>query len=195
MKTETRVDVNDLEVRAEADGSTVVSGRVIPYNVWSSPIGGEFIEKFLPGSIRQLGNKDEVFAYVEHDGNRICGRRSSDTLVLRDSAEGMMFECKLPNTTYAMDLKENIRSKNIKGMSVGFRVKEKDQSWDWTKSIPERTIHACDVKEVTFTHNPAYGANGLSMRSDVISPADVLQIASMTKETVVIDDMLQYRFI
>lgn len=175
MKLDFFVHATQVEIRKDKDIS-VVRGLAVPYSQWSKPIYGMFKEQFRRGCIRQLKdtNDDEVFAYVEHESSMPLARRSNGGLKLIDTPEGCWAEVPLNNTSYALDLAENIRTGVVKGMSFGFR--QYDETWREDEKMPERTITDCDIREVTFTHNPAYPQTTAQMRSGY-SVDESLQIA------------------
>lgn len=177
MKTNLHINVTDFEIRKNTDGQNVIRGLAIPYNRDSLPIYGYFIERFLPGSVENLGDDSEVFAYVEHDSSKVLARRSEKSLVLIDSAEGMYAETVLNNTTYALDLLENIRTKVIRGMSFSFRCQVEE--WDDRPKMPIRTVKKCNIGEVTYTHNPAYPDTTAKLRGNYFDREELLQLAKV----------------
>jgi len=175
MKNNLHITVTDFEIRKNTEGQNIVRGLAIPYNKDSHPIYGYFIERFLPGSVENLNDDSEVFAYVEHDSTRVLARRSEGSLKLIDSAEGMYAETILNNTSYALDLLENIRTKVVKGMSFSFRCQVEE--WDDRPKMPIRTVKKCTIGEVTYTHNPAYPDTTAKLRTAYFSQDELLQLA------------------
>ena len=156
------------ELRATAkDGGHVIEGLACPYETWSEPIYGMFMEQFARGAFRDhLKSEPDVIATINHNPQFLTGRSSSGTLELVDKNDGVHIRNKLPNTTYVKDLIENIERKDIRGMSFIFDCKREDETWlhDGV-DMPQRTINKAKILEVTYTPIPAYKDTSLALRS------------------------------
>jgi HK97 family phage prohead protease len=149
-----------VEVREE---SRTIAGYAAVFNS-DAVIGGQFRERILPGAFGDAVEGD-VAALYNHDSGAVLGRTTAGTLRLREDDHGLAIEVDLPNTTVANDLRENLRLKNIRGMSFGFNVPKGGDSWDFESEMPVRTISKLDVAEVSVVTFPAYDATEVALRS------------------------------
>jgi HK97 family phage prohead protease len=161
MSLEKRTLTRPLEMRADG-ADRKVGGYAVVYN---SPtvIGDDFFtEVFLPGAFTEAVRED-VVALFGHDRNRVLGRTTSKTLVLREDNVGVAFEVVLPDTTDGRDLAVSVERGDIRGNSFGFiAVKE---TWDETVTPPQRSIHKASLIEISPTAFPAYDDTTIAMRS------------------------------
>jgi HK97 family phage prohead protease len=120
-----RSTVNGMEVRTlrgevHANGNNTIAGIIAPFHSRSEDLGG-FTEILLPGCFsRALSASRDVVALVNHDASMPVGRVSAGTLRLNETSRGLAFDCDLPNTTYAQNLKESIKRGDLKGCSFAF---------------------------------------------------------------------------
>src|SRR6202171_3083218 len=102
------------EIRSTPKGKSV-SGYAARYGVLSGNLGG-FRERIKRGAFDAvLRSNPDVVALYNHDPNKVLGRTGAGTLRLSTDANGLAFDCDLPNTSYANDLAENLQRGNIKG--------------------------------------------------------------------------------
>lgn len=175
MKTEQRTveayqvaDLPPLEIRAAADGQPArLSGYAIVFDVLSCDLGG-FREVIKPGSAKDsIESGRDIRALVDHDHTKILGRTSAATLKLGEGTKGVWCDIDLPNTSYANDLLESVRRKDIRGMSFGFRVLPGGDEWaEQDDGSILRTVTKLELVEVTATSIPAYTATSLSVRAE-----------------------------
>lgn len=156
MSKEIRVG-NITEVRSNDDNDMIIEGYALKFDTWSENLGG-FKETI---SRKALENADlsDVRCLVDHVPSQIIGRTTSGTLSLETDDVGLKYRCKLPNTTFARDLYENMRVGNINQCSFGFILDKKgdEMRFDEKEGIYKRTLNAIrqltDVSVVTY---PAY---------------------------------------
>lgn len=168
---ETRVITDDIEVRSLDDGSSELTGYGIVFNSWSA-VMGDFKERILPEALDDVDLTD-VVATFNHNPNNVLGRTTAGTMSLEKNNKGVRYSIKLPNTTAANDLKENIRLGNIRGSSFTFTMKygEKDENDTWEKKGEgyQRTIKKIDrVLEMGPVVFPAYPSTSVKLR-DIIA--------------------------
>lgn len=157
------------ELRVDAaDGSRTASG-IVTYNTPSADLGG-FIEIIAPGAFSDSINGD-VLMLRDHQSSLLMGRTKSGTLSLSDTADGLRFSCKLPNTTAASDLAESISRSDLDGVSFGFYCLEDD--WAFSEKQTVRTIVKAELFEISPCSFAAYPANQVSLRS---CPAEVRSV-------------------
>ena len=130
--------------------------------------GEKFYEKVSPGAFtKTLREKiDNIFMLVNHDWNKVVGRRGSNLIIEEDSV-GLRFELTVPNTTDGNDLLENVRSGLIQGCSFGFKINNQKTKWDENYTNFYRDITEVELFEITATPRPAYGDTSISARSDL----------------------------
>jgi HK97 family phage prohead protease len=90
------------------------------------------------------------------------------TLNLSEDSRGLRVEAELPNTTYANDLAELMRSGVVDSMSFGFTVPEGGDTWQGdTRTLSEIALHEVSV----VTGHPAYPETaGASVRAVEAEP-------------------------
>lgn len=167
--TERQIEYRDVNGAEAAVSSGVIVGRATPFNsqtmIGEAPWG--FREQIQPGAFTKTLNEADVVYLVNHDSNMPLARTSAGTLTLRQTDKGLEFEATPADTSYARDLMENIRAKNIQGNSFGFQVVK--DSWSvGDDGVDERTIHEVKLMEISSCTFPAYADTEVSMR-DVVS--------------------------
>lgn len=151
--------VPEFRVEEEEGEPVLIGGYAAVFDRWSEDLGW-FKEKIQKGAFAKSIVEHDIRALINHDPNLIIGRTKNKTLKLWEDDEGLGFEVKLPETTYAQDLVKSIKRKDITQNSFGFQV----VSDEWSKDQKKRTlleVRLFDVSPVTF---PAYKQTSLSMR-------------------------------
>jgi len=165
MKREFRMIAN-AEMRAQSDGKGI-AGYAAVFNVLSEYLGW-FREKIRPGAFsRCLQGDPDVRCLFNHDSSIVLGRTKSETLRLVEDGKGLLFNCDLPETQAARDLRELIQRGDVDQCSFGFIVNE--QVWSEKKlenGDVETTrelldVELFDVSPVTF---PAYPQTSVEAR-------------------------------
>ena len=185
---EVRVIGTGLEVEERAAGApdsepVRFSGYAAVFNSPSERLWdrsrGEFTELIQPGAFhRTLGLNNDVRMYVNHNSDQVLASTRSLTLNLSEDSRGLRVEAELPNTTYANDLAELMRSGVVDSMSFGFTVPEGGDTWQGdTRTLSEIALHEVSV----VTGHPAYPETaGASVRAVEAEPTPEL-----VKESVV----------
>lgn len=181
MKREKRNVVLPVELR-DTDGKRVLIGTPIKYDSPSEPIYGYFTERIKQGAFKEhLADNPDIMCLRDHNPGWILGRTSSQTLRIIQNKDDISIECDCPNTTYALDLAESIRRKDLRGMSFGFDVL--DDEWTMKDGVRNRDVIRAKLYEVTFTTIPAYPDTEVGLRDIESFKAEVdkrLKIASDT---------------
>ncbi len=151
------------ELRAASDTSRI-SGYAAVYNSPTN-IGGDFEEVILPGAFRRtLAEGADVRALVNHDENLVLGRTASGTLRLREDSKGLFFECDLPDTSTANDLRTLIKRNDVNQCSFGFYAMA--QNWvEQGSGIIRRELTDVELFDVSIVTYPAYSDTSVSARS------------------------------
>lgn len=146
-----------VEIRSDDEKGMFIEGYALKFDTWSENLGGfkETITK------RALENADlsDVRCLVDHLPSQIIGRTTAGMLKLDIDDTGLKYRCRLPNTTFARDLYENMKLGNINQCSFGFMLNENGDEirFDKDDGIYKRTLTSIskltDVSVVTY---PAY---------------------------------------
>lgn len=152
------------EVRLlESDsGIGKIGGPAIVYNEWSEDLGG-FVERALPGLADESLKLDDIICCENHDDQLLLGRNTSGTLQLIPGAFALEYDCDLPDTSYARDLKVKIQRSDIRGNSFRFRtIADRWGTIDGKEYRELVKIKLIDVSPVTM---PAYPQTSVALRA------------------------------
>jgi HK97 family phage prohead protease len=152
-KIETRVFVNDFEVRETPDGMTL-TGYAARFNEPSEPL--PFIERIAPGAFkRSLRAKNDIKLLWNHSSSDVLGSTRAGTLRLAEDEMGLRVEADLPDTQAGRDAKVLIQRGDVTGFSFGFTVPPNGDTWNADGT--ERTLKSVRLLEVsTGVAFPAY---------------------------------------
>lgn len=157
-----------IEIRAaKPDSGSVgtIVGYAATFNELSLDLGG-FREKIAPGAFKaSLSRGDDVRALIDHNPERIIGRRTSNTLRVTEDEKGLWVEIDLPDTQAGRDILASIKRGDVTGQSFSFYTIADDWKRDPGTGLWERTlltVDAVDVGPVTF---PAYPTTSIAARS------------------------------
>jgi HK97 family phage prohead protease len=150
MDMEKRFTKFPIETRADSSGNHVLSGYAIVFNQPSEFMG--FREYIDPNALSGV-DMSKVFCLYNHNWDNVLSRTDANTLSLKIDGKGLAFNCTLPNTTLGNDVFENVRNRNIQGVSFGFTVADDD----WTDDDQQRLVKQIDqLFEISLTPIPAY---------------------------------------
>jgi HK97 family phage prohead protease len=112
-----------------------------------------FIETFRSGAFDKcLDGNPDVYACVNHDPAKVLGRTLSKTLRITRAADGLEIEGDMPNTTYANDLREQLRRQDIRGMSFIFEaIKTNGGKWSTARTLRTRGRYTVRLSKLAFT--------------------------------------------
>jgi len=118
-----------------------------------------------------LERGDDVVGLRDHNPTMLLGRTASGTLRLAVDGDGLAFEIpKLPNTSYANDLRELVERGDLRGASFGF-LPGKDELGHAPDGRQLRTHTSIrrllDVSVVTL---PAYDGTDVTLRHLTFAP-------------------------
>jgi HK97 family phage prohead protease len=118
-----------------------------------------------------LARGDDVVGLRDHNPTMLLGRTASGTLRLGVDGDGLAFEVpKLPNTTYANDLRELVERGDLRGASFGF-LPGRDELGHAPDGRQLRThtsiSRLLDVSVVTL---PAYDGTDVALRHLTFDP-------------------------
>lgn len=151
------------EFRAEISGDRL-EGHAAVFGQVAEIRGG--YETIAPGAFDAvLRQGDDVVALRDHNPTMLLGRTAAGTLSVGVDSDGLAFEVpKLPNTTYANDLRELVARGDLRGASFGF-LPGKDELGHAKDGRQLRThtsvARLLDVSVVTL---PAYDGTDVALR-------------------------------
>lgn len=161
----------EFEKRDEGVDENVIEGYAAVFNKDSEDFGG-WVERIERGAFSDVLN-DNAVALFNHDMNLVLGRNGVNVTLSEDES-GLRYKVKLPDTTFAKDLRQLIKDGIIHQSSFAFTVKE--QRWAKPEKTGEphvRTItkvgRLYDVSPVT---TPAYPDASVGARAFGELPKD-----------------------
>jgi hypothetical protein len=156
--------IETSELRALPGDGNTLTGYIAVFNSMSDDLGG-FREVLAPGCFSSsLGSGRAIRALINHNSDACIGNTASGTLRLKQDSKGLAFECELPDTTAARDLKVSIERRDTTGCSFGFRCLDDD--WKNVDGVTIRTIKDLELYEVSAgVVFPAYDATSSQLRS------------------------------
>ena len=151
----------DIELRVD-DEVEGITGYAAVFNKYSEDLGF-FKEKIQPGAFSKTIQENDVRALINHDPNLIIGRTKNKTLKLWEDDKGLGFDVKLPDTSYANDLKESISRKDITQNSFGFQTIQDE----WSQDGKRRTLLEVKLFDVSPVVFPAYPQTSVKLRNGI----------------------------
>lgn len=155
---ERRFHRTTVEERAKGDGWQIV-GLGIVYNSLSENLGG-FREEVAPGAAEGLLDDPDIAGLFNHNPDLLLGRVGAGTMRLSDSDKGVVYDIDGSNRSYALDLRESLRLKEVTRSSFAFRVARGGDEWeeDEESGLLVRTItkfsRLFDMSPVTYAAYP-----------------------------------------
>ena len=185
METEIRSGAESIEIRSNERNDVYAEGYALKFNSLSEDLGG-FKEIITPEALKETDFSD-VRALLNHNADKVLARSSAGTLDLNVDDKGLKFRFKIPDTTYGMDLAENLRNGNINQCSFGFSLDENGDEfrYDEKENIYKRTLNKIkEVVDISLVTYPAY-------KDSSVAPA--LRSLSKIKENEVEQRELEHR--
>lgn len=150
----------------EEDDLPKITGYPAIFNKYTEEMWG-FREKIDPGAFKNAIKNSDTRGLFNHDFNYVLGRKSANTLKLKEDEKGLFMDMIPPNTQLIKDLVlAPMKRGDIKEGSFSFTVKTEKWEEDKEKKIVTRTIieveKLFDVSIVTF---PAYPDTSVAVRS------------------------------
>jgi HK97 family phage prohead protease len=134
---------------------------------------GDFRESIVPGAFRRsLSSGADILALANHEPSQVLARTSATTLRLAEDSKGLHFEIDtLPDTSYARDMLELVRSGNAGGCSFAFTLPPGGDHWEGrSRSLLDVNLHEVSI----IAGVPAYGDTSVAARSIADSHAGAL---------------------
>lgn len=152
-----------VELRSEVAGDRL-SGHAAVFGQFAD-LGSHLEELARTAFDRVLAGDPDVRALINHDPSLLFARTRNGSLKLSTDDSGLYFEVpRLPNTSYARDLRELVGQGLLTQMSFGFIPGEQDKALRDGRRIVRHTSVAelLDISPVTY---PAYEATDVALRS------------------------------
>lgn len=149
---------SNLKIIKRDDGTSTrsIQGYAIMFDTLSVDLGG-FTEVIKPTALDGVDLSDIALVYA-HENNSILARASAGNLKTQLDSTGLFFSAELPQTSLANDVLENIRVRNIKGMSFTFTIPDGGDTW--SRQVDGTLLHTVNqigiITELTVTAYPAY---------------------------------------
>lgn len=130
-----------FEKREDGEDESVIEGYAAVFNKDSEDFGG-WVERIAPGAFSDV-LKDNAVALFNHDMNLVLGRNGVNVTLTQDD-KGLRYKVKLPETSFAKDLRQLIKDGIIHQSSFAFTVKEQR----WTKPDKEGERHVRTIEKI-----------------------------------------------
>jgi HK97 family phage prohead protease len=158
--------VRDGELRATAErGGRTIRGYAAVFDIPSLPISERnrqsFTEYVRRGAFERTIREDDIRALFSHDESKILGRTKARTLHLAEDQTGLRTTIRLPNTSLASDIYENVKIGNLTGFSFRFQAR-KDH---WSNGGDRRELLDVQLSEISLVAFPAYPSTSAEARS------------------------------
>lgn len=150
--------------RSEQD-ERVIEGYFALYEAETELYEGVY-EIISRGAFAKTLNKD-IRALWNHDTMKILGRSGNGTLELKEDEKGLFARMKLPDTSYADDLLELVKSEYVNQASFGFYI-EDEQLEELASGALRWRINKINLFEVSVVTFPAYENTSVSARDKEI---------------------------
>jgi len=166
MSIEKRILVlGSAEVRATAD--FCILAKALTYNKFSpdNQLGPGLREKVAPGCFRDsLASGEDVKCLVNHNADRILGRKQNGTLTLTDGPDSLRFKVQLnPKSQAHQDVYASVQRGDLSECSFAFLV-EKDHYEPGTdstgKACQTRVLDKAKLFDVSIVTFPFYSDSG-----------------------------------
>lgn len=163
------------------DGNLKIRGTAIVFDEPSQDMG--FIEYIEPEAVRSLDFSKTMLLY-NHETGKILARANAGNLKIEVTERGVDFEAKLPQTTLAKDVYEDVRSGNLQGCSFGFRIAKDGDEWDTRDDgTIVHTIRKIDnVAELSITPIPAYLQTSVGVQRSLEKMKEEIRMAEEKKQ-------------
>lgn len=123
-------------------------------------------EALAPTAFDAALRRDNVRALINHDPDKLLGTTRAQTLKVGVDSVGLEFEIpKLPNTSYANDLRELVERGDLDGCSFGFCPGEDAMSVARDGRQIRTHTSVAQLFDVSAATYPAYEGTDLALRS------------------------------
>ena len=159
-----------LELRANEDGTKVISGQAIVFERESLPIGGSYIEVIKRGALDDT-DMSRVVARTGHDDRQLLGTTMGGTLRLLVTREALVYDVDVPDTVAGRDSAVYIERGDIAGSSFAFVPDYNNGGVTWVDRSKEGLLAIREINKIKSLHdvspviNPAYADSSVGLRA------------------------------
>jgi len=185
-----RIDIANIETRAEDDGQMIVEGYATtfnqPYVLWSS--SDYTVREQVDSHAFDEADMSDVIMQYDHEG-RVFARIRNGTLTVTPDEHGLKIRARLDGTTLGRQLYEEIKGGYTDRMSFGFtvdkeqRVETEDTENGHTDVL--RTIVAIrklyDVSAVSLPANDQTEISARKLSDGLISEIEQERLAKQAR--------------
>lgn len=186
-----RIDINNIEARAEDDGQKIVEGYATVFN--------EYYDLFDDADYRVMeqvdahafdgAKMDDVIMQYDHEG-RVFARVKNGTLTVTPDEHGLKIRADLGGTEIGRQLYEEIKGGYTDKMSFGFTVAKDElktvEDKEKNKTTVYRTIlkikRLYDVSAVSLPANDATEISARNLGEGVIAEVEKERLAEMERQ-------------
>lgn len=163
---ERRYTPGPVELRAAGDGPGSIAGYAAVFGKLSRNMGG-WVELVEPSAFtKTLRDGGDVLCRYQHRDEYLLGRTSADTLTVEADATGLRYDCPLPATSYAADVRALVARGDVRYSSCAFRVMPGGEDWGYTDDgFPLRRLTELQLRDVAPVVDPAYLDTSTGLRS------------------------------
>jgi HK97 family phage prohead protease len=154
----------EIRVKREEGSPPRIVGHAAIFNALSEDLGG-FREEIARGAFRESVKDDDIRALFNHNPNKVLGRNTAGTLIVREDRDGLLVDIDPPQAQWAQDLLESIERGDITGMSFAFRTNEGDDEWNTRDGVQVRRLKRVRLFDVSPVTYPAYPDTDVAVRS------------------------------
>ena len=125
-----------------------------------------FTETISPGAFSaKLAGEHDLRMLIDHETRLILGRESASMMRVGQDSTGLSFECRLPDTSYARDLRVSMDRGDIRECSFGFWTRQDKWSRGQDGISLHRDLIELDVFECSIVTFPVFEATWAELRS------------------------------
>ena len=166
----------------------IISGYAIVFNEPSRDLGG-FTEIITPEALDGV-DFDNVYMLNNHDYSQVLASVKAGTLELKTDDKGLYFKATMPNTSYANDVYEQIKSGNVDACSFGFDTDDDTDAWakDDNGNVTRTISKVKDLFDVSVVAIPAYDDTNVNVDTrsyEKFMNLNKKELKEMTKKAVI----------
>lgn len=149
---------SEMEFRAAADGGWDFTGYAALFDTPSDTPRLPYSESIDPGAFNRTLKSGAHHSFVmNHDDNLILASTKTKRLHLSADTRGLLTEAKLPDTSYARDLRALHEAGETRGMSFEFKATKNGETWGYDGARPTRRL-----TDVSLGHVSVIATDALS---------------------------------
>lgn len=152
------------DFKTREDGSQkIIEGYFVVYDQRTELWDG-YYEEICPGACAASISKNDIRALYNHDTNIVLGRKSANTLTVRNDEHGIYGSVSVNQAdTEAMNIYERVKRGDINGCSFGFYPTVEERHEEPDGSIVYK-VREADVLEISVCPFPAYPTTSIQAR-------------------------------